>query len=356
MRGKLRASTGRTGSSRITPAGAGKTIIPKHIHGQKTDHPRRCGENRSRLPPRPTQRGSPPQVRGKPHTRPRGVLRLRITPAGAGKTLLNAIQYALGEDHPRRCGENAFGCGEVPTAPGSPPQVRGKPCWAIDSKALYRITPAGAGKTQCQPRTAFSTQDHPRRCGENPDMKGFVTKAQGSPPQVRGKLWVFLPFFYAFRITPAGAGKTQNDEDKQYKCQDHPRRCGENFKKHGLMKVISGSPPQVRGKPVVKNASSRDSGITPAGAGKTLPTWIMWPTCWDHPRRCGENLMRLCMSRLCGGSPPQVRGKPDKTFRSRELPGITPAGAGKTRCDAARSAVPEDHPRRCGENLKCYKA
>ena len=30
--------------------------------------------------------------------------------------------------------------------------------------------------------------------------------------------------------------------------------------------------PRMRGKPVVKNASSRDSGITPADAGKTALT------------------------------------------------------------------------------------
>ena len=158
------------------------------------------------------------------------------------------------------------------------------------------------------------------------------------------------------RITPAGAGKTRPCSICRTRSGDHPRRCGENVLSDDVTLHEAGSPPQVRGKLSPLLVESPAGRITPAGAGKTLPTWIMWPTCWDHPRRCGENLMRLCMSRLCGGSPPQVRGKPDKTFRSRELPGITPAGAGKTRCDAARSAVPEDHPRRCGENLKCYKA
>ena len=35
----------------------------------------------------------------------------------------------------------------------------------------------------------------------------------------------------------------------------------------------------------------------------------------------------------------------------QELPGIIPADAGSTRYDMVSSAIPEDHPRGCGEHL-----
>ena len=50
----------------------------------------------------------------------------RITPAGAGKTAIVIIIYALIWDHPRRCGENNPHREQYHTTLGSPPQVRGK--------------------------------------------------------------------------------------------------------------------------------------------------------------------------------------------------------------------------------------
>ena len=91
---------------------------------------------------------------------------------------------------------------------GSPPQVRGKHYLFI---LFYRdpgITPAGAGKTFQVLVPQFDNRDHPRRCGEN--LFTLITFAEktGSPPQVRGKLYRFVPVRRHNRITPAGAGKT----------------------------------------------------------------------------------------------------------------------------------------------------
>ena len=72
-----------------------------------------------------------------------------------------------------------------------------------------RITPAGAGKTGFHVTMCVSKQDHPRRCGENKEINGKKYTAQGSPPQVRGKHITIADNEIARRITPAGAGKTQ---------------------------------------------------------------------------------------------------------------------------------------------------
>ena len=154
------------------------------------------------------------------------------------------------QDHPRRCGENKEAQAIKVLCTGSPPQVRGKLSGHCEDLPVHRITPAGAGKTYPGDAAGRSNTDHPRRCGENRNLKRISRLVIGSPPQVRGKLI---------------------DKDGVIVIgQDHPRRCGEN----GIMRcrawLRTGSPPQVRGKPKVGFGMSRLSRITPAGAGKTV--------------------------------------------------------------------------------------
>ena len=152
-------------------------------------------------------------------------------------------------------------------------------------------------------------------------------------------------------ITPAGAGKTNSVFRCKFGCRDHPRRCGENPIPEVACCKPQGSPPQVRGKHVLHIACSVQTRITPAGAGKTSTVCGTGSPASDHPRRCGENLLVLLLMMVLPGSPPQVRGKHAAAIRPTVLPGITPAGAGKTSGVAGRSDGSEDHPRRCGENL-----
>ena len=234
----------------------------------------------------------------------------RITPAGAGKTGSRGVRNQPLEDHPRRCGENFVVSRPQRRATGSPPQVRGKQ--SNVGVALYatRITPAGAGKTLCLSCFVTAQGDHPRRCGEN--SSGFVISflLSGSPPQVRGKLLPHLSFLSSLRITPAGAGKTVKENANYGNRKDHPRRCGENRSKITLITSSLGSPPQVRGKPDHRPWQGTVRGITPAGAGKTAAVAVEKSD--------------------AAGSPPQVRGKHFAYFILYFGAGITPAGAGKT--------------------------
>ena len=91
-----------------------------------------------------------------------------------------------------------------------------------------RITPAGAGKTIAVSLVFFALEDHPRRCGENPSAICPFFLGSGSPPQVRGKQGTDIPLIETLRITPAGAGKTYLKISFLSVLQDHPRRCGEN--------------------------------------------------------------------------------------------------------------------------------
>ena len=233
---------------------------------------------------------------------------------------------------------------------GSPPQVRGKPLRSQVRYLTHRITPAGAGKTAYCSCFLARCWDHPRRCGENLPKSSRKVLYKGSPPQVRGKLRDCHRTRPQERITPAGAGKTPSCTTFAPLVQDHPRRCGENTRKSAMLSAQRGSPPQVRGKPVLDCPACAAGRITPAGAGKTLHRCRQSRQHRDHPRRCGENIDNLPLLLDAVGSPPQVRGKLCQCCLRRPRSRITPAGAGKTVLGTDRRTAAEDHPRRCGEN------
>ncbi len=188
-------------------------------------------------------------MRGKPKQTFRKPTRSRITPAGAGKTLSAGIGGFLRRDHPRRCGENEIADDIIRRCGGSPPQVRGKRVIPRIRWMYIRITPAGAGKTLRQLKVCGHAWDHPRRCGENSVFRSRAPNPSGSPPQVRGKLFNLLSIIRKNRITPAGAGKTVWKAASGRVHWDHPRRCGENWAFAPVAACMIGSPPQVRGKP-----------------------------------------------------------------------------------------------------------
>ena len=99
---------------------------------------------------------------------------------------------------------------------GSPPQVRGKPILFAKGGQGMRITPAGAGKTSGIGILGLFIEDHPRRCGENRGHIDYLSVNTGSPPQVRGKLWMSIAALIVYGITPAGAGKTGVPADSVY--------------------------------------------------------------------------------------------------------------------------------------------
>ena len=172
-------------------------------------------------------------------------------------------------DHPRGCGENFAVSGFLPRQMGSPPRMRGKLNQAVAVFCFAGITPADAGKTYAGRYSTYRSQDHPRGCGENIKARVRRHRYTGSPPRMRGKPWYALADRQRQRITPAGAGKTSGSRTRTNCRKDHPRRCGENYLPGFGFSFPLGSPPQVRGKHCEANNYTDDCRITPAGAGKT---------------------------------------------------------------------------------------
>ena len=131
----------------ITPAYAGKRKSPQMVFSIPRDHPRLCGEKQYKKHCLEHIKGSPPPMRGKVNQTGTKTLGNRITPAYAGKRFQNRTRPRRNQDHPRLCGEKRFPCIAIDRSQGSPPPMRGK---AIDLRMCpmqSRITPAYAGKS-----------------------------------------------------------------------------------------------------------------------------------------------------------------------------------------------------------------
>ena len=147
---------------------------------------------------------------------------------------------------------------------------------------------------------------------------------------MRGKPIAAMIALAVYRITPADAGKTLRSLETQTQPKDHPRGCGENTSSTSNSSGISGSPPRMRGKPSRGRNIYARNGITPADAGKTESQNPITPAQKDHPRGCGENTCRGHRRRKTKGSPPRMRGKLQEVRLRLSRTGITPADAGKT--------------------------
>ena len=85
----------------------------------------------------------------------------------------------------------------------------------------------------------------------------------------------------------------------------------------------------MRGKATAGSLLGVDVGIIPAYVGKRLLSLSPLFCNTDHPRVCGEKRCEEIRKRLLSGSPPRMRGKELCTAEEIGKPGITPAYAGK---------------------------
>ena len=154
-----------------------------------------------------------------------------ITPACAGKSFCKGFRYCCTGDHPRVCGEKWVFRGVSIFQAGSPPRVRGKVPGNDRMSNGCGITPACAGKSLLDTEKADPSKDHPRVCGEKSIPASSTGTSHGSPPRVRGKVPLSIECGFCTGITPACAGKRKQECTQKMKCGDHPRVCGEKTKK-----------------------------------------------------------------------------------------------------------------------------
>ena len=135
----------------ITPAYAGKRTTRPRRRAATWDHPRVCGEKYQQMCQTETAQGSPPRMRGKAEPVWATIPWSRITPAYAGKSRLPKRELSAAGDHPRVCGEKNVLMGNVTADQGSPPRMRGKGAVRRGRARERGITPAYAGKRLRKP-------------------------------------------------------------------------------------------------------------------------------------------------------------------------------------------------------------
>ena len=165
------------------------------------------------------------------------------------------------------------------TPKGSPPHMRGKATAETVRDKCKGITPAYAGKSGINQFWYSRVEDHPRVCGEKLFMVVTDIAPVGSPPRMRGKGSAYMLIVFGCGITPAYAGKRPARSTPTSTRRDHPRVCGEKGVPPGSTAPALGSPPRMRGKVSHDLLPLLPPGITPAYAGKSMPT---------SPRRPGS--------------------------------------------------------------------
>ena len=147
--------------------------------------------------------------------------------------------------------------------------MRGKGGFASGQASNLGITPAYAGKRNENEKLQSVSKDHPRLCGEKHLLTIISLYHTGSPPPMRGKAAISRRRMSRIRITPAYAGKRQLLFDARRFFRDHPRLCGEKSKSVTTCPMSAGSPPPMRGKATRANLGYGNKRITPAYAGKS---------------------------------------------------------------------------------------
>ena len=198
----------------------------------------------------------------------------------------------MGAAHPRACGENLCGFRHDVSLMGSSPRMRGKHRSNRARPMVPRLIPAHAGKTRNAVIFPSRSRAHPRACGENIVRHPRCFQEAGSSPRMRGKHDRIEASATSRRLIPAHAGKTSFRAANGRRKWAHPRACGENESVTKTHVFKPGSSPRMRGKRAVHVRYYDKPGLIPAHAGKTLSERVAHVEPWAHPRACGENTER----------------------------------------------------------------
>ena len=211
-------------------------------------------------------------------------------------------------------------------------------------------SPHTRGAPQGRLSRSLGRRDHPRIRGEHNPFNGFSMPTMGSSPHTRGAQIMQTWTVVPDGIIPAYAGSTLPSCLVAPLPWDHPRIRGEHRTEQPCLGRFSGSSPHTRGALPKCRVTRIVEGIIPAYAGSTSEQQdpVFFPR--DHPRIRGEHLMSAMDNMLRMGSSPHTRGALGKSTQGLRDRGIIPAYAGSTHLDVNRPRCTRDHPRIRGEH------
>ena len=300
--------------------------------------------------------GSSPLVRGGPVEVAADDGGQRLIPARAGRTILWAMGPTWRSAHPRSCGADNRACPRRTIMAGSSPLVRGGHALLPLRGGLLRLIPARAGRTLCKLLAYLPYTAHPRSCGADSVREGVLTPGSGSSPLVRGGPGAHDGSPSVMGLIPARAGRTTQGTHSLPTDRAHPRSCGADARLAGCTARVSGSSPLVRGGRMRRVHDDRSTRLIPARAGRTRcrrPGSRRLPA---HPRSCGADGWLCNLSTAGGGSSPLVRGGREGGAVEYLIARLIPARAGRTSSSPCWAAWESAHPRSCGADACHSKA
>ena len=188
MRGTPAGDQSPSPPSGIIPAHAGNTSTRSLPRSLPRDHPRACGEHIAFCGEQVIDLGSSPRMRGTLVQVIERAVGAGIIPAHAGNTLWCAWPRCTGRDHPRACGEHRTRARRHRGTGGSSPRMRGTHDAPRATCLTTGIIPAHAGNTLRLVTDTTDIRDHPRACGEHPSQALSLSCTVGSSPRMRGTL------------------------------------------------------------------------------------------------------------------------------------------------------------------------
>ena len=251
--------------------------------------------------------------------------------------------------HPRVCGEQGRIARERPNAVGSSPRVRGTVDGLHHLRAGGRFIPACAGNRSASRRSSRAWTVHPRVCGEQKIYDNLTTSYNGSSPRVRGTGDAQVEQLLQHRFIPACAGNSPTSAASRTRSPVHPRVCGEQRRIVLRLSAESGSSPRVRGTELLPVLDVPSDRFIPACAGNSGMTDVSRTAGSVHPRVCGEQSERTCISRVGDGSSPRVRGTGADVHVAHVQRRFIPACAGNSPVVTPLMSKRTVHPRVCGE-------
>ena len=216
------------GGLRLIPAGAGRTLRFDSALVLGWAHPRWRGEDSNGRVGGLARRGSSPLARGGRQAHVAGRVDGRLIPAGAGRTACTRSSRVGMRAHPRWRGEDCTPCVLDHAWLGSSPLARGGRRTELRGPPRLRLIPAGAGRTQCRRSDRSPPAAHPRWRGEDSMTRAPTSIGDGSSPLARGGPTRCSWTPHGVRLIPAGAGRTPSARAGWFRITAHPRWRGED--------------------------------------------------------------------------------------------------------------------------------
>ena len=244
-------------------------------------------------------------------------------------------------------GTDPFRAGRLPR-PGLSPRVRGN-----RDRGGCRFSPSGSIPACAgEPRRTCSPcprpRVYPRVCGGTTAIRSQGIRLEGLSPRVRGNPLEVLTLRAPVGSIPACAGEPIHARVIREWEQVYPRVCGGTSETIGLLAILVGLSPRVRGNPPSPCSSRPPDGSIPACAGEPLGRALRICLPKVYPRVCGGTQLRERVRSVKQGLSPRVRGNRPEHVGPEPISGSIPACAGEPRTTRSRGTGCRVYPRVCG--------